>query len=521
MLGLVMSCNSTFLPTSPMGRPARPETGIPPDAALSYVVEVVEIVSPPEFEVPEESPDELGRTVLEEGDSEGRQAQRFDTVEIQFIGVVVDDGSVWESTFGMGDPIPLTLGQPSLPGLDEGLRGVRPGDVLQLDLPADEAFGETGSPDGRVPPDSAMTFVVEVDDVTGPPLVELPDETPTELTVTELEPGTGEPAEVGDTVWVRYTAVLSEDGSRFATNFDGEPYPVTIGAGDVIAGWDEGLVGATTGAQLQIDVPADAAYGDAGVPSESIPEGAALSFLVDVVAVVPATDAGEAPTDLELPISEEPLDEVVVDDVTEGDGVELTDGTVGYADIYTVCANTGVVIDNSWGADNRIQLPMQSGQGGLMEGLYQGLQGIKAGGRRIISVPAELAYGEAGNLDLEVGANHDLIFVVDLYAVVDPTPPTPETTEPTETSEATGSTEPTDSTNLRQREPAATTEPTATSVTATSVPAHHGPSRQLRLCQRVCPPRSTLTQTRYAKTSSRSKPMSRTGAEWVSSPTAM
>ena len=91
--------------------------------------------------------------------------------------------------------------------------------------------------------------------------------------------------------------------------------------------------------QLQIDVPADAAYGDVGVPSESIPEGAALSFLVDVVAIVPATDAGEAPTDLELPISEEPLEEVVVDDVTEGDGAELTTGTTA-TPTCTRCAPT-------------------------------------------------------------------------------------------------------------------------------------------------------------------------------------
>ena len=91
-------------------------------------------------------------------------------------------------------------------------------------------------------------------------------------------------------MWVNYTAVLSEDGTRFATNFEGEPYPVTIGAGDVVPGWEEGLVGATTGSQIQIDVPADAGYGDVGVPSESVPEDAALSFLVDVVAIVPATD---------------------------------------------------------------------------------------------------------------------------------------------------------------------------------------------------------------------------------------
>ena len=114
--------------------------------------------------------------------------------------------------------------------------------------------------------------------------------------------------------------MLSEDGTRFATNYEAEPYPVTIGAGDVVPGWEDGLVGATTGSQIQIDIPADEGYGDVGVPAESVPEDAALSFLVDVVAIVPATEADGAPTDLELPISEEPLTEVVVDDVTVGDG---------------------------------------------------------------------------------------------------------------------------------------------------------------------------------------------------------
>ena len=140
-----------------------------------------------------------------------------------------------------------------------------------------------------------------------------------------------------------------------------------------------------------------------------------------------------------------------------------------------MCANNGVVIDNSWGAEKRIQLPMQSGQGGLMEGLYQGLQGMKAGGQRIISVPAELALGQAGNLDLGIGANHDLIFVVDLYAVIDPTPPPPsteptESTEPTDSSEPTGSSAPTEptATSAAPSEPTATTEVTETSaVTST------------------------------------------------------
>ena len=170
------------------GATGNQELGIPPDAALFYIVEVVEVVSPPEFELPEEAPDELVRTVLSEGDADGRVAQRFDTVHAHLIGIVLEDESVFASTFGTGDPITLPISQTQpLGGLYDGLVGARPGDVIQLDLPAEEAFGETGTGDGRVPPDAAMTFVVEVDDVTGPPIVEFPDEIPTELTVTELQ----------------------------------------------------------------------------------------------------------------------------------------------------------------------------------------------------------------------------------------------------------------------------------------------------------------------------------------------
>ena len=110
-----------------------------------------------------------------------------------------------------------------------------------------------------------------------------------------------------------------------------------------------------------------------------------------------------------------------------------------------MCANNGAVIDNSWGAENRVELPMESGQ--LMDGLLEGLEGMKVGGRRIISVPADLALGSAGNVELDIGANHDLIFVVDLYAVIDPTPP------PSRPSRRTPASQPTRPSQPRATEP--------------------------------------------------------------------
>ena len=80
---------------------------------------------------------------------------------------------------------------------------------------------------------------------------------------------------------IHYIGVLQDDGTRFASNWDGELYPVTLGAGDVIPGWEQGLVGVRAGEELQLDVPAEFAYGSAG-QGDTVPPDAALSFLVSV-----------------------------------------------------------------------------------------------------------------------------------------------------------------------------------------------------------------------------------------------
>ena len=87
----------------------------------------------------------------------------------------------------------------------------------------------------------------------------------------------------------------SADGTEFDNSYDkGQPLPVKLGAGSVIKGWDQGLVGAQAGERLQLDIPADLAYGD-NPSGEIIQPGDALSFVIDVLAVVPATTAADQP----------------------------------------------------------------------------------------------------------------------------------------------------------------------------------------------------------------------------------
>ncbi|MEO6569990.1 MAG: FKBP-type peptidyl-prolyl cis-trans isomerase, partial [Ilumatobacteraceae bacterium] len=112
-------------------------------------------------------------------------------------------------------------------------------------------------------PAAAETIPADTTPVPPKPQVSIPDELPTELVVTDLVEGTGPAAEAGDTVLVHYVGVRSEDGVEFDNSYDrGQPFPVVLGSGGVIQGWEDGLIGVKAGGQRQLDIPSDLAYGD-------------------------------------------------------------------------------------------------------------------------------------------------------------------------------------------------------------------------------------------------------------------
>ena len=119
------------------------------------------------------------------------------------------------------------------------------------------------------------------------PTVQVPTNIPTELKTTVLTDGTGVGAQAGDTITLMYIGVLSSDGTMFDNSWDrGQPFTFVLGAGNVIKGWDQGLVGAKVGSRVQLDIPSALAYGASG--NGNIKPNAALTFVVDVLAVTPA-----------------------------------------------------------------------------------------------------------------------------------------------------------------------------------------------------------------------------------------
>jgi peptidylprolyl isomerase len=110
----------------------------------------------------------------------------------------------------------------------------------------------------------------------------------------------------------------------------------------------------------------------------------------------------------------EPLTDLVVTDITEGDGPEATSGSTVEVHYVGVTHSTGEEFDASY---NRGQpLSFRLGVGQVISGWDQGVTGMKVGGRRQLVIPPHLGYGDRGAGGV-IGPGETLIFVVDLLGV--------------------------------------------------------------------------------------------------------
>jgi len=108
---------------------------------------------------------------------------------------------------------------------------------------------------------------------------------PTTLQKQDLIVGTGAEAVAGKKVAVQYVGVHYTTGKQFDASWDrGEPFSFTLGAGDVIKGWDQGVPGMKVGGRRQLVIPPDLAYGPAGAPPDIGPNET-LVFVVDLLSV--------------------------------------------------------------------------------------------------------------------------------------------------------------------------------------------------------------------------------------------
>lgn len=116
------------------------------------------------------------------------------------------------------------------------------------------------------------------------PAAGLPAQLPTELAIRDTVVGTGAEAKADDIVTVNYTGALPNGQIFDASARHGEPFTFQLGAGSVIPGWDQGIVGMKVGGKRLLIIPPDLGYGAQGIPNV-IPPNSTLIFEVELLKV--------------------------------------------------------------------------------------------------------------------------------------------------------------------------------------------------------------------------------------------
>jgi peptidylprolyl isomerase len=248
------------------------------------------------------------RTVLTKG--AGPRVTKGQRVTVDYLGVNGADGREFNSSFGATPSTFILDPGQYLPGLVTAVTGTTVGSRVLVAIPPADAYGVNGQPSAGIGPTDTIVVVVDVrsagdvltraegtpvaprpglptvtSEGAGEPKIELPrGAAPTTLVVQPLIAGKGARVRKGQQITVQYTGVIWPGGRQFDSSWDRDtPAVFPIGLGQVVAGWDEGLVGQRVGSRVLLVLPPDKGYGAAGRPSSRIKGTDTLVFVVDVL----------------------------------------------------------------------------------------------------------------------------------------------------------------------------------------------------------------------------------------------
>jgi FKBP-type peptidyl-prolyl cis-trans isomerase len=204
---------------------------------------------------------------------------------VQYV-LKLDDGKEIDSSRKPGrSPFRFTIGKSEvIKGWDEGLVGMKPGGIRKLKIPASLGYGEKGA-GGVIPGGATLWFTVELLAATNPcgfAADEKVSELPTGLKYVDLLQGKGAEAVAGMKVTAHYT-LYSDSGERLETSLrsGGRPIEFKAGAGQMIAGFDEGILGMKPGGVRKLRIPSTLGYGVNG--SGPVKPNETIWFIVELV----------------------------------------------------------------------------------------------------------------------------------------------------------------------------------------------------------------------------------------------
>jgi peptidylprolyl isomerase len=145
---------------------------------------------------------------------------------------------------------------------------------------------DSGSAGAEQPADTATEAQPSLEDTSVKPVIDRPSGSPPRRLVKEdIVKGKGKAAKAGDRITVQYVGVSFSTGRQFDASWDrGQPFGFFLGAGEVIPGWDNGIVGMKQGGRRKLTIPPEQAYGAQGSPPDIAPNET-LVFVVDLVKI--------------------------------------------------------------------------------------------------------------------------------------------------------------------------------------------------------------------------------------------
>jgi peptidylprolyl isomerase len=214
------------------------------------------------------------------------------------------------STWEQKRPTVLSSGEQSLPALREAIAGQQVGSRVQVLASPEDAYAGTGNPNLYIGNQDTVLFVVDIlsevldapegeeqEAPAGLPSITEKDGKVTALDFADAEPaegglqviplveGEGPAVEKGDAIAMRYLGQVEGKKKPFDENYSAEQIePFRIGTGELIKGWDRGLVGVTQGSRVMLVIPPKLAY-PKGNDQAGIKATDTLYFVVDVLGV--------------------------------------------------------------------------------------------------------------------------------------------------------------------------------------------------------------------------------------------
>jgi peptidylprolyl isomerase len=283
---------------------------------ISAITVTGDLAAKPEVEF--DAPLSFGETqseIVDEGPGTGDAITASSVVTLDYVAVNARNGNEFDSSWKADGDAPPTSAtftvSEALKGFTTGLVGKHAGDRVLLAVTSKDGFDPNGNGTSVEPGDS-LVFVVDIERVITP-LAEATGKTqaapdnvptlviekgqpksfkktstttakPTKLGVHPVIVGRGPKVESGQTITVEYVGQIYPDGKVFDESWT-RPAPVSfqIATGNVIKGWDQGLVGQPVGSRVILVIPAALGYAKEG-SGESIPPNSDLIFSVDVLA---------------------------------------------------------------------------------------------------------------------------------------------------------------------------------------------------------------------------------------------